>query len=123
MLGFYCGGVLTLVQPVEQFSANATLSQGSPSFRKCKGKVTEKLFDCKPSFSTWFQYLGINANLPKPNVLMLSLAQWYRSHCNISVRSPQSIGFNVFHHTGQQEESGEATRKGGGSRLSQLIYC
>jgi len=121
MVGYYCCSVLTLVQTVNQFSALATFSRGILIFHKCIVKVKDKSLNSKFFFSTWFQNLGIDTNLAKPKVLMLSTAHWCRCHCNISIKSPQSRRFDAFYHTGQQEESGQARRKGGGSRLSQLI--
>jgi hypothetical protein len=119
MVGYYCCSVLTLVQPVKQFSAKATFSQGIISFHKCIVKY--KSLNSKSFFPTWFQNIGIDPNWAKPNVLMLSTAHWCRCHCNINIKSPQSRRFDAFYHTGQQKESGQARRKGGGSRLSQLI--
>jgi hypothetical protein len=121
MVGYYYCRVLTLVQPVKQFSAKATFSQGILSFCKCVVKVKDKSLNSKSFFSNWFQNSAIDPNLTKPNVLMLSTAYWYRCLCNISITSPQSRRFDAFNHTGQQEESGQARRKGGGSRLSKFI--
>jgi hypothetical protein len=116
MLGFCFCGVLTLLQPVEQFSATVALPQDCQSFHKFKVKVRKKSDDFKAICTIWFHLLGIIPNLVKPNVLLLS----NQNYVKCSIKSTEGSGFNVLHKTGQGVKSGQATKIGREHRLSQL---